>query len=310
MNNVRNIRLVLVILGVAASFQTASGALTFVPGNYYSANYFSRTITEYNPSGGVIGSYDVPAAQADEIRGITFGPDGLLYATAVRGSGFAVLAMDSSGAIHQTYSMPSVYVFGNLSYGKIAVDSQHIYVAGANQVTRFDVGNPDSGTAIYSNNQLFDVDLLPNGDLLAASAYYIDEITPAGSVVRNIPGSFVDIRGIEYNPAANDLFVTELGYTGFYFQLMRLDGTTGALEANTSFWYGDDLFLTDTGNLLVGSRTLPPGIFTQNLGQIGSLGPNSQMFVTEYLVPEPSAGLLLVGGLTVWSFLRKRTAAA
>jgi hypothetical protein len=218
----------------------------------------------------------------------------LLYASAVQGSGFAVLAIDSSGTVQQTYAMSSVYLAGNLSYGKIAVNGQYIYVAGANQVTRFNVGDPNSGTSIYQNNQLFDVNILPNGNLLAASAYYIDEITSSGSTVRSIPGYFVDIRGIAYNPTSNDLFVTELGYTGFSFQLMRLDATSGAVEASTGFWYGDDLYLTDTGQLLVGSRTQAAGIFTQNLVQTGTLGSSSQMFVTECVVPEPSACALLI----------------
>jgi hypothetical protein len=38
-----------------------------------------------------------------------------------------------------------------------------------------------SGTSIYTNNQIYDVKPLPNGDLLVASAYQIDEITTSGS---------------------------------------------------------------------------------------------------------------------------------
>jgi hypothetical protein len=282
------------VFTILAGFQHSFGAITFVPGDYYSANYWSPTITQYNPSGGVIGSFNVPSSLSSDVRGLAFGPDGLLYASAVQGSGFAVLAIDSSGTVQQTYAMSSVYLAGNLSYGKIAVNGQYIYVAGANQVTRFNVGDPNSGTSIYQNNQLFDVNILPNGNLLAASAYYIDEITSSGSTVRSIPGYFVDIRGIAYNPTSNDLFVTELGYTGFSFQLMRLDATSGAVEASTGFWYGDDLYLTDTGQLLVGSRTQAAGIFTQNLVQTGTLGSSSQMFVTECVVPEPSACALLI----------------
>ena len=253
-NRAQGLRSLLAALTVLASLQNSFGTFSFTPGDYYSANYGSPTITQYNPAGGVIGSFDVPSAVSSDIRGLAFGPDGLLYATAVQGSGFAVLAIDSAGTIQQTYAIGSVYLAGNLSYGKIAVNGQYIYVAGANQVTRFNIGDLNSGTDIYQNNQLFDVNILPNGHLLAASAYYIDEIMSSGSTVRSVPGSFVDIRGIAYNPVSNDLFVTELGCTGSYFQLMRLNATSGAVEASTSFWYGDDLFLTDTSQLLVGSR--------------------------------------------------------
>ena len=46
-------------------------------------------------------------------------------------------------------------------------------------LTRFYIGNPSSGTTIYSNNQIFDVEILPSGNLLVASAYEVNEITPA-----------------------------------------------------------------------------------------------------------------------------------
>ena len=62
----------------------------------------------------------------DELRGIAFGPDGLLYAVMVHfaDSGFQVLALDSSGTVHQTYRMDGIYLFGGGSYGKIAIDDQ------------------------------------------------------------------------------------------------------------------------------------------------------------------------------------------
>jgi hypothetical protein len=175
----------------------------------------------------------VPHSFGDEVRGLAFGPDHLLYATVARGTaGFAVLALDSSGAVQQTY-VGSVYVAGNLSYGKIATDKQYVYVAGQDQLTRFLLGDPSSGAVIYTNNQVLDVEPLPNGNLLVASAYEIDEITNSGAFLRGIPLSGggdnfdTDICGIEYNPATNELFVTELGHSGFFFQIMRLDASTG-----------------------------------------------------------------------------------
>lgn len=298
MNHFRTWRIVPALLvSLFLTIGSVRANITFVPGDYYTSNYSSRDIMQYDPVGNVVGSYTVPASLGDEVRGLAFGPDNLLYATVARGTaGFAVLALDSSGGVQQTYAGP-VYVAGNLSYGKIAIDNQYIYVAGQDQLTRFLLGDPSSGTVIYTNNQVFDVKPLPSGNLLVASAYAINEITQNGAFVRSIPligddNSFTDIRGIEYNPATNDLFVTELGHTGFFFQIMRLDATTGQLEKNATFNYADDLFLTTSGKLLVGSRTQTPAFYDQNLNQTGALGDGQQMFVTQF-VPEPSTWLLL-----------------
>jgi hypothetical protein len=297
----RSICLILAALAaIVTPFQAKTASSAFTPGNYFSANYFENDIIEYDSTGNVVGSFTVPNALAEEVRGLAFGPDDLLYVTAVRGTnGFAVLAYDSNWILQQTYEKSGVYVAGNLSYGKIAVDGEHIYVAGANQVTRFDVGNPSSGTSIYTNNQLFDVDILPNGNFLAASAYEVNEITPSGAFVRSISPQgnyFTDVRGVEYDPATNKVFVTHLGHSDFFFRLMRIDATTGLLEGNTSFHYADDIFVTASGELLVGSRTMAPQFYSQDLVQTGTLGPTtaSRMFVTQYVpVPEPATIVLL-----------------
>src|SRR5689334_20764131 len=111
-------RLVLTIttLAILLPAAPARAAITFKPGDYYTTNYFARDIIQYNPAGTVTGSITLPAAVADDIKGIAFGPDGLLYATVTRGSGFAVLALNSAGVVQQTYPMNNVYVAGNLSY--------------------------------------------------------------------------------------------------------------------------------------------------------------------------------------------------
>src|SRR6202035_173227 len=153
--------------------------------------------------GTFLASLTIPSlVQNDELRGIAFGPDGLLYAVMVHfaDSGFQVLVLDSSGTVHQTYRMDGVYVWGNESSGKIALDQQHIYVAGGDNVVHFTLGDPSSGASIYTNNQLFDVNILPNGHLFVCSAYQVDEITNTGVFVRTVVSSngidFVDMRGI------------------------------------------------------------------------------------------------------------------
>jgi hypothetical protein len=258
----------------------------FVPGHYYTSNYFSRVITEYDLSGIAVGSYTVPPALGEEVRGLAFGADGLLYATLSRGSpGFAVLALESDGTVVASYAAP-VYTAGNLSFGKIAMDSQYLYVCGQDVLKRFALGDPSSGTTIYTENQIYDVKPLPNGHLFVASAYDVDEITNSGAFVRRIQltggQSFTDIRGIEYNPATNILFVTHLGHTDFFDRIMRVDATTGALLSNAVFNYADDLFLDSSGNLLVGSRFEDPTFYSQNLMPGTSLNGGQQMFVTQY----------------------------
>lgn len=265
----------------------SSVAFDFEPDHFYTTNYFERTIFQYDETGALVDSLEVPPADADDLKGLAFGPDGLLYVTATKGSGFEVLALDAAGTVHARYP-GSVYVRGNLSFGKLAVDELHLYVAGQNQLTRFELGDPGSATSIYSDNQVYDVEILPSGNLLVLSAYRLAEITPQGQLVRNIapasPDRFVDARGVEYDDVTGKIFVTHLGYSGFFFRLMRLEGATGALEDSVEFSYADDLFLTSIGDLLVGSRTQTPGFFDQALQPLGGLDGGSRMFVTQYVV--------------------------
>ena len=273
-------------------------AFAFVPGHYYTSNYFSLVIREYDPTGTFVGSYTVPSALGEEVRGLAFGADGRLYATLSRGtSGFAVLALESNGNVTASYAGPA-YMAGELYYGKIAMDNQYLYVCGG-VLTRFLLGDPLSGTTIYAG--VVDVKPLPNGHLFVALETKVDEITTSGAFVRRIQLTggqyFNDIRGIEYNPETDILFVTHLGYSGFSHRIMRVDATTGALLNSVLFDYADDLFLGSSGNLLVGSYTQNPSFFSQDLVQGNSLNGGQQMFVTQYVpqttgspTPTPTPG--------------------
>jgi hypothetical protein len=244
----------------------------------------------------VVDSFEVSSSEADELKGLAFGPDGLLYVTAVLGSGFVVVALDEAGAVHARYH-GSVYVRGNLSYGKLAVDAERLYVAGQNRLTRFELGDPGSATTIYTANQVMDVEILGNGNLLVASAYRVAEITSDGDFVREIsssfPSNFTDVRGVEYDEETDKIFVTHLGHSNFFFRLMRFDGATSVLEDDVVSLYADDLFVMSTGDLLVGSRTEPPRIFNQNLELLSELEGNERMFVTQYTVQDPTLEIVI-----------------
>jgi len=251
---------------------------------------------EYSADGTFLDSLTIPSLkQNDELRGIAFGPDGLLYAVMVHfaDSGYQVLALDSSGTVHQTYRMDGIYIFGGGSYGKIAIDDQgNMYVAGGSAVVHFTIGDPTSGTVLYPHDQMEDIKILPNGNFFVAWEYGVDEITSTGSFVRNIVSSngidFVNIWGIEYNPATNKLFVTQLGTTGSIYSILRVNASTGEIETGALLNYASDLFLTASGNLAVGSWTEIAQIYDQDMMLVGPLGTEQRFFVTQYPTGTPT----------------------
>jgi hypothetical protein len=296
----------IVVLVALGSVGPRANAFDFTQGDFYGTNYFSNEIVHYSSAGAVLQSMTVPSGLGEDIKGLAFGPDGRLYAVAERGSGFAVLALEADGTVHETYPYASNYIGGNLSYGKITFDnSGHFYVGGGSGVVRFSVGNSGSGTLIRPGGA-YDVEALPSGNLLVLENYDLYEVTNAGAPVREVVPSgisFTDNRGVEYDPATDIIYVTMLGHTGEFFQLMKFAGATGQLLNQTYFWYGDDMFLADDGRLIVGSRTQSPGFYTKDLGYLGSCDGGDRMFVTQY-IPEPGALSLLALG--AFAMIRRR----
>jgi len=276
----------------------ANAGISFTPGHIYSTSTFGNTtnVMEYTAEGTFLDSLTIPSLlENDELRGIAFGPDGLLYAVMVHfaDSGYQVLALDSSGTVHQTYRMDGIYIWGGGSYGKIAIDDQgNMYVAGATALVHFTIGNPSSGTVLYPQDQSEDVKILPNGNLFVAWDYGVDEITSTGTFVRTVVFSngidFVNIWGIEYNPATNKLFITQLGTTGSIYSILRVNASTGEIETGALLNYASDLFLTASGNLAVGSWTENAQIYDQDMMLVGPLGNEQRFFVTQYPTAAPT----------------------
>lgn len=302
-------------LAAAAALLTsplAALALTFTPGHFYSTS--DSEINEYTSSGTWVSSLSSPE---DDLRGLAFGSDGLLYVVHA-GDPFSsparVDALDASGSVVRSYAFAGS-VWGNISYGKIGFDAsgQNFYVGTADGLYRFDVAAPAG--SLFMDVEAFDLEALPNGDLLVGSAYALSRYDGTGQLLGSIstladPNGLtgdsspylVDVRGVEYDAATDTTFVTMLGYSGVVnmsFKVLALAGNSNVITGIEDYWYGDDMVVTDDGRLLVGSRTQAPGLFSTGLAYQGQFGGPDARFVTMLAVPEPPSALAWVLGLGV-----------
>lgn len=277
-------------------------------GDLFTSNYASNEVRHYTATGSYINAFNLGGTGQD-VRGMAFSQNGWMYAVRTVGSGLGVTALDTNGVVQGQYSAAS-YVAGNIGYGAITFGNDgKFYVASQNSLLAFTPGVAQ-GQVIYQNNQVFDVKVLPSGNLMVLSAYALDEIKPNGALVRHMSTPYlVDARGLEYDAVNNDIFVSMLGYTGNFFQLMRLNASTGALETKTSFTYAGDLLLTADQQLLAGSRTLAPELFDKDLHAIHSIGNTAQLFVAQYapgVVPEPASAALMLAGVAAFAAVTRR----
>ena len=280
----------LVAVVCAAVSSAASAAITYVPGNYYGTNNYDTTVRQFDANGNVVGSL----ALGRETRGLTFGPNGLMYVVGIASGGsFTVSAIRPDNTVAATYAGGNYYG-GNSTYGGVAADSAYIYTAGANGISRFRIDSPNvAPTQILSGNQFFDVKTLPNGNLLVSEAYLIHEIKPDGTVVKDFDYSygFTDIRSVAYDPATDAMFVATYGNSGTPNKLYKLNYTTGArLAASTAFTW--NLLLDKSGRLILGSDgDTGPRVWTKDFAAVSQFGGDKRVWNTQF-VPEP-AGLNL-----------------
>jgi hypothetical protein len=291
-----------------AGLPGVSHGFSFTPGDFYASQYFESSITHYNSAGVAIETLNMAAAPSDDLRGLAFGPGGAMYSVGVFDTGAHIYALSSTGTIQQTYTISNAFTGGNISYGKIAFGAGgDFYIGTGVGVAKFNTANA-TGSLITSSGGIFDLEVLPSGNLLVATSYDISEITPSGTTVRQIVPDLVDltdVRGLEYDPISNVIYATMLGYSDNFFQVMKLNGTTGAVLGRTSFTYADDLFLASDGRLVVGSRTQGPAFFNQSLEFQNSFTGNSKIFVTQ-MAPVPEPATIAVLGLGALCAIRRR----
>ena len=302
------VRSLLVCVGFVAAFAlgpSESAAFDFTPGHFYATPGFAaKSITQYDANGDFVDRLDLNAdfqAPNREFRGLAFGPDGLLYVVQNRdpGEGFRVIALDETGVVHATFAHTSV-IWNNAGFGKIAFDdSGHFFVGGNSGIVRFELDDPNSGQLYFDEHSIFDVEVLPGGKLLAIPGADILELDSSGAILRNIrvtdPNGvagglfFVNsAHGVEYDPVANEIFLTMGGFTGQSHRLMKIDAATGVLLAINTFINPQDLFFADDRRLIVGSRTFAPGLFETTLDLIRTAGDDrfdDHFFVTQFVPP-------------------------
>jgi len=309
-------RLCIATFSLGASIQALAAPLSFAPGHIYTTQFFSTNINEHSVDGRFLTTVSIQGLeQGEETKGIAFGPDGNLYVVLDKlFTSARLVSVDENGAISESYALPGS-TGGNLSYGKLEfTDDGKVYVGTGAGIVRVQLGDPGSAQLLGAQTlDAFDVAALPGGNLLMISSYSLDEIDSDGNLVRTITLSdpnrvsdaqffFVnDLRGLEYDPDTDRVFVSMLGNSdNLFFVTMAFDLATGILLDIGNFTYGDDMFLAgDT--LLLGSRTEAPWILSPvDLSILGRLDGAERMFVTRNvhaLVAEPGMLALMTASL-------------
>jgi hypothetical protein len=279
--------------------------LTIQEGHIYATSYFETDVRQYDPDGQLLATLHLPELNAgEETKGLGFGLDGRLYVVLdALYSSARLVAIDPNGRILSSYPLPES-TGGNLSFGKVGfADATTAYVGSGSGLLKVNL-KTGSVQNLYSTS-VYDLKVMPTGNLLLVEGYGIFEHTPAGARVRGIslsdPNrvssasyfSVNDLRGVEYDADSDRLYVTMLGNSdNLFFKTMAFRYSTGVLQQIATYNYGDDMFLASDGTLVLGSRTNAPWILrATDLSVITQLPDTERMFVTRYAMPDSIPGI-------------------
>jgi len=171
------------------------------------------------------------------------------------------------------------------------------YIGDADGIIRFDIGDVSSGVRWANLERVMDLEVMPNGHILAMTHNSLVEVDVPGGRVRYVSGA-LNGRGVEFDPQENVIYASVGGQSGAHALVRKLDAITGGILDSEYFPSSNDMWLTDEGRLVVGSFHQSPGIFTTDLDRLGTFEWEQRAFVTQFQpIPEPSSLILLTTGL-------------
>lgn len=284
-------------------FLAGTAAADFEQNHYYGTIPLYANMIHYDETGAVVETFSFPATVTTDIRDVAFGPDGLLYAVVRQTPGFAVLALDDTMTIQETYPVPSGSVLGNTVYGKIFFDdADQFYVVAGTGMYRFSVGDAFSATLLFAGGG-YGAALLPSGNFLFILDYSLREISPTGVIIREITtagATYANLRAVAYDESDNTIFLSMLGDSGQgYHRVLHIASDTGDLVHHTTFTSTSDLLFDNSGSLVLGSSSYAPGVFTKDLVQLGTFGGSRAAFVAQVRDSTPNVSTISTAGLIV-----------
>lgn len=230
-------------------------------------------IKQFKPSGEFVRSMNANCADDGEPRGIGFGPDGLYVVCSRVWSDSSVQVLNAAGEVVKSYPFKGdTSVLATSGALRFSPDMKHFYVSTVDGIFRFAVDGMNGTRFVRHSSTALDV--MPNGDLLVGDGHVLVHYTADGVEVGKFSkiadphhlapdyARLYDVRGVVYDARTDTTFVTMLGYSDFYHQVLAFEGTSKVLKGLTTYWYGNDLNITADGLVLVGSGAQQPGIFS------------------------------------------------